>query len=111
MSHRVVALVVVLVLALSGRAQAPGSSEIILRSTTQEVLLDFIARDKHHRLVTNLRPNEVEILEDGVRQKVRSFQYRGGRDQPEETGPATPAAGTGSTYSPLREINGVSLVF
>ena len=101
-------------LALTGRAQlaqAPGSSEIILRSTTQEVLLDFIARDKHHRLVTNLRPNEVEILEDGVRQKVRSFQYRGGRDQPEETGPATPAAGTGSTYSPLREINVVSLVF
>ena len=81
MSHRVVALVVVLVLALSGRAQAPGSSEIILHSTTQEVLLDFIARDKHHRLVTNLRPNEVEILEDGVRQKARSFQYRGGPDQ------------------------------
>jgi VWFA-related protein len=112
MSHRVIALVAML--ALTGRAQlaqAPGSSEIILRSTTQEVLLDFIARDKHHRLVTNLRPNEVEILEDGVRQKVRSFQYRGGRDQPEETGPATPAAGTGSTYSPLREINVVSLVF
>ena len=112
MSHRVIALVAML--ALTGRAQlaqAPGSSEIILRSTTQEVLLDFIARDKHHRLVTNLRPNEVEILEDGVRQKVRSFQYRGGRDQPEETGPATPAAGAGSTYSPLREINVVSLVF
>ena len=112
MSHRLIALVAML--ALTGRAQlaqAPGSSEIILRSTTQEVLLDFIARDKHHRLVTNLRPNEVEILEDGVRQKVRSFQYRGGRDQPEETGPATPAAGAGSTYSPLREINVVSLVF
>jgi len=112
MSHRVIALVAML--ALTGRAQlaqAPGSSEIILRSTTQEVLLDFIARDKHHRLITSLRPNEVEILEDGVRQKVRSFQYRGGPDQPEETGPATPAAGAGSTYSPLREINVVSLVF
>src|SRR5580700_11628154 len=86
MSHRVLALVAVI--ALSGRAdpaQAPGSSDTVLRSTTQEVLVDFVARDKHHRLVTNLRPEEVEILEDGVRQKPRSFQYSGGPSQPDET--------------------------
>jgi len=107
-------LVLVALLALIGRAQPnqpPPGTGIVLRSTTQEVLLDFIARDKHHRLVTNLRPNEVEILEDGVRQKARSFQYRGGQDQTQETGPAAPAAGAASTYSPLRDINVVSLVF
>jgi hypothetical protein len=82
-----------------------------LRSTTQEVLLDFVARDKHHRLVTNLRPEEVQILEDGVRQKVLSFQYRGGSDMPAETGAVTAATGAGSTFNPLREINVVSLVF
>jgi len=109
--YRIVPLVAVFL--LSGpaqRAQSPGSPDLVLRSTTQEVLLDFVARDKHHKLVTNLRPQEVEVLEDGVRQNVRSFRYRGGPDTPAEPTAARPAA-AGSTYSPLREINVVSLVF
>jgi len=113
MSHKVVALVAVLALSpgRAQRTQTSAVSETLFRSTTQEVLLDFVARDKHHGLVKNLRPEEVEILEDGVRQKVRSFQYRGGPDKPAEPGAAAPAAGAGSTYSPLREVNVVSLVF
>ncbi len=105
MALRIVALFAVLAV--------PVPSQTILRSTTQEVLVDFVARDKHHKLITNLRPEEVEILEDGVRQTARSFQYRGGPDTPGETGAAMPAAraGAGSTYNPLREINVVSLVF
>jgi VWFA-related protein len=115
MLQRVIALFAVLALS-AGRAQQiqpPSPSGVVLHSTSQEVLLDFIARDKHHRSVTDLRAEEVEILEDGVPQKVRSFQYRGGPDQPEESSAAKPAAGPGpaSTYNPLREINVVSLVF
>jgi VWFA-related protein len=110
---RFVALAVAL--ALAGRAQRtppPSAPDTVLRSTAQEVLLDFVARDKHQKLVTNLRPDEVEILEDGVPQKVRSFQYRSGRpDQPEESRPIPATAGGGPAYSPLREINVVSLVF
>ena len=30
------------------------TSQTILRATAQEVLLDFIARDKHQKLVTDL---------------------------------------------------------
>jgi len=56
-----------------------------LRSTAQEVLLDLIARDKHQKLVTDLRAEDIEVLEDGVPQKLRSFQYRHGR---EESAPA-----------------------
>lgn len=112
MLYRIVPLVAVFLLSdPAQRAQSPGSPDLILRSTTQEVLLDFVARDKHHKLVTNLRPEEVEVLEDGVRQNVRSFRYRGGPDTPAEPAAATPAAAAGSTYSPLREINVVSLVF
>jgi VWFA-related protein len=112
MPRRFVALAAVL--ALSGRAQwtePPGAFDTVLRSTAQEVLLDFVARDKHQKLVTDLRPEEVEILEDGVPQKVRSFQYRGGPDQPEKSAPVPTAAGGGPAYSALREINVVSLVF
>jgi VWFA-related protein len=114
-SYKIAALAAVLVLTGDAqRTQPPVSSETLFRSTTQEVLLDFVVRDKHHRLVTNLRPQEVEILEDGVPQKVRSLQYRGGlyqHDQLGETGAATRAAGANPAYSQLREINLVSLLF
>jgi len=60
----------------------PGNPQTVLRSTSQEVLLDFIARDKHQKLVTDLRAEDIEVLEDGVPQTVRSFQYRGGQGDP-----------------------------
>jgi len=47
--------------------------EVILRGGTQEVLLDFVVRDKHQRLVRDLRPEDLQIFEDSVLQKMRSF--------------------------------------
>ena len=83
-----------------------------MRTTAQEVLLDFIARDKHQKLVTNLRQEDVEVLEDGVPQTLRSFQYRGGRGESgPESGLASGDTGAGAASSPDREINLVSLVF
>ena len=41
-------------------------SELILRGGTREVLLDFVVRDKHQREVKDIRPEEVEIYEDGA---------------------------------------------
>src|ERR1039458_2063880 len=59
-----------------GRAQdatspAPGPT---IRVTTTEVALDLIVRDKKGRQVKNLKPGDVEIFEDGVRQQVLSFR-------------------------------------
>jgi VWFA-related protein len=89
-----------------------GAPQAVLRSTTQEVLLDFIARDKHQKLVANLRPADVDVLEDGVPQTLRSFRYRQGR---ELSGQPGELVGTGQSAippaEPLREINLVSLVF
>ena len=94
------------------RQNQPGNSQTVLRSTSQEVLLDFIARDKHQKLVTDLRAEDIEVLEDGVPQTVRSFQYRGGQDDPRgRVGQAPTHAGPSAASSPLREINLVSLVF
>src|SRR5580700_6269371 len=94
------------------RQNQPGNSQTVLRSTSQEVLLDFIARDKHQKLVTDLRQGDIEVLEDGVPQTVRSFQYRHGRDLSTKEDAAAPGhAGPSALSSPLREINLVSLVF
>ena len=86
-------------------------SELVLHSGTQEVLLDFVVRDKHQREVKDIRPEEVEILEDGVRQSLKSFEYRTGREPPPAiAGPGQKTAGP-IKLDPLREINLVTLVF
>lgn len=95
---------------VSPQNQPPGTPPTILRASTQEVLLDFIARDKHQRLVTNLRREDVEVLEDGVPQTLRSFEYRGVRGQAARQNEPAPAR-AGVTTETLREINVVSLVF
>jgi VWFA-related protein len=114
MSQRAIAILATLAIATGAaqQNQPPGDSQVVLRSTAQEVLLDFIARDKHQKLVTNLRPEDIDILEDGVPQKIRSFQYRHGREElGRQEGPA-PERATGSPrYAALSEINVVSLVF
>jgi VWFA-related protein len=114
MSHHALAILSALTIS-TGVAQQnppPANPPTVIRSTTQEVLLDFIARDKHQKLVTNLRQEDVEVLEDGVPQTARSFQYRGGRGEAGlQPGPASASAGPSAVPSPLREINLVSLVF
>ena len=115
MLHRAVAILTVLAVptGVAQRNQPSGDPQIVLRSTAQEVLLDFIARDKHQKLVTDLRPEDIEILEDGVPQKLRSFQYRNGHEEPAQQDAASlpRAAGGAPRYEALGQINVVSLVF
>jgi len=98
---------------LAQQNQPQDSSQLVIRSAAQEVLLDFIARDKHQKLVTDLRPEDIDILEDGVPQTLRSFRYRDGHEAPAHRDAAAPvrAAGGSPRYAALNEINVVSLVF
>ncbi|MDR3701723.1 MAG: VWA domain-containing protein [Candidatus Sulfopaludibacter sp.] len=95
---------------VSPQNQPPGTPPTILRTSTQEVLLDFIARDKHQKLITGLRQEDVEVLEDGVPQTLRSFEYRGaGHHATRQNEPLL--ARTGVSTQQLDEMNLVSLVF
>ena len=78
--------------------------------TTTEVALDLAVRDKKGRQVKNLKPGEVEIYEDGVRQQILSFRMVPGREEHrrEAESQAKPAAGVSL---PLREVNTVCIVF
>jgi VWFA-related protein len=112
----VLALVAVALPLDAQEGQPPAPSDLLLRGGTQEVLLDFIVRDKHQKLVKNLRPEEVQIFEDGVRQDMRSFVFRDGRrpvpGRPAPSAPETKGVGRAASASdPLREINLVTLVF
>jgi VWFA-related protein len=60
-----------------------------IHATVNEVALDLVVRDKKGRLVKNLKPGDVEIYEDGVRQEIRSLRLVGGEAP---APPAQPAA-------------------
>jgi len=97
-----------------------------IHATVNEVALDLVVRDKKGRLVKNLKPGDVEIYEDGVRQEIRSLRLVGGDEAPARAGqPAQPpdqplgvaqpepeeVLPTGPQAMPLRNVNLVCIVF
>jgi VWFA-related protein len=82
-----------------------------IRVTATEVALDLVVRDKKGRQVKNVKPADVEIYEDGVRQQVLSFRMVAGREQERrEESQAKPQTTTGA-FMPLRELNTLCIVF
>ncbi|HEV2668479.1 MAG TPA: VWA domain-containing protein, partial [Blastocatellia bacterium] len=98
--------------AARGGQQNPPPGQPI-RIGSEEVLLDVIARDKKGRPVRDLKPEELEIYEDGVRQTLASFRLiEAGADT---AGAANEAArakeGAGYEIDSSRQINLVTMVF
>ncbi len=99
---------------LPALAQAP--PDTIIRTTAQEVLLDLVVRDRKANLVRDLKPEEVEVYEDGVKQTVRVFRSFTDKAQIGEEATAGQVVAAGQTaavrtLNPVRQINLVSLVF
>ena len=88
----------------------------VIRSTTQEVLLDVVVRDKKARPIRDLKPGEIRVLEDGVPQTVTSFRFTG-TDADEQAPPGTPPGATPAAspntpaLNPLHNLNIVTIVF
>ena len=97
----------------------PPDSGLTIKSNVNEVMLDLVVRDKHGKLVRNLKPGDLEIYEDGVRQSVRSFRLIAGPEAlPPQEPPAAsakpeaaPARRLVSTSSALHALNLVCIVF
>jgi len=101
----------------NGLAQAP---DVVIRSSVREVLLDVVVRDAHGKLVSNLKPEDLAVYEDGVRQDVSSFRLVAGsevriedeRQAAEAKAAATPPVPAARPpLNPLRTVNIVCLVF
>jgi VWFA-related protein len=59
---------------------------------TEVVLLDVVVRDKKGETVRDLREGEIEVYEDGVRQRLVSFALRATGEEPrDEEGPGVSA--------------------
>jgi VWFA-related protein len=50
-------------------------SDDVVRITTNLVQVDAVVTDKQGKLVTDLQPEELEIFEDGRKQKITHFSY------------------------------------
>ena len=113
-------LCLLIALPLAVPAQAPQTSEPTIRATTSEVLLDFVVRDKHANIIRNLRPDEIQVFEDGVPQKLRHFEFVNGRAQAPATSAiptpvsaaVAPSNGTSAlpTVNQLRDMSLISVV-
>src|SRR5207245_2065171 len=99
-------------LAVSANAQqSKQESEVTIRTGVQEVVLDLAVRDKKGRPVRNLRPEDVEILEDGVKQQIRSIRFVSGKESvQQQAGVQTGAATSFAKANPLPAMNLICLV-
>jgi VWFA-related protein len=55
--------------------QQQPESEDVVRITTNLVQVDAVVTDKSGKVVTDLKPDEVQIFEDGHQQKITHFSY------------------------------------
>jgi VWFA-related protein len=72
--------------------QQQGADDDVVRITTNLVQVDAVVTDKDGRLVTDLKPEEVEIFEDGREQKITNFSFVS--TTPDATPPAQPQPST-----------------
>jgi VWFA-related protein len=98
-----------------GHAQetTPADAGLTIRQSVQEVLLDVTVRDAKGRVVKNLKPADLEIFEDGVRQDIRSFKFvqhdAEGKGK-NAAGPLTATANAATPTNPLRAVNLICIV-
>ncbi len=84
-----------------------------IEAVVQEVVLDLVVRDKKGRPVRDLKPEEIEVLEDGAPQKLNSFRLIEGQldlEKRRERAGQPPAAVAGE-LDPLRQVRLITLVF
>ncbi len=79
-------------------------------------MVDFVARDKHGHIVRDLRPEEVRVFENDVKQQMRALTFFD-KGTPQEAQPQPASAGlspvekTSRTWQELRNMNVVTAVF
>jgi VWFA-related protein len=104
-------LVVLSLLAVRPSAQQPPPApqqRPTFEAQSTLVLLDIVVRDKKGRPVRDLRSDEVQVFEDGVRRDLSGFRLVEGQASEERVSPASAA---GLQPDPSRQVSLVTMVF
>jgi VWFA-related protein len=85
---------------------APGQQAATptVKTTVDEVLLDLIVRDKKGKPVTDLKTEDLNVLDNNVKQSLTSFRLVSGSE-------AVATSGAHTSLDPLRQIRVVTLAF
>jgi VWFA-related protein len=75
-----------------------------VRTTSEEVLLDVVVRDKKGRPINNLKPEDFQIFDNGELKKIIAFRLVQG-------GEAVAAGGSRMQLDPLRQVRLVTMIF
>src|SRR5207245_8030849 len=75
-----------------------------VRTTSEEVLLDVVVRDKKGHPVNNLKPEDFQIFDNGEQKKITAFRLVQG-------GEAVAAGGSRMQLDPLRQVRLVTMIF
>jgi VWFA-related protein len=75
-----------------------------IKTTVDEVVLDFIVRDKKGKPVTDIKPGDVIVTDNGAKQEITGFRLVSGAE-------AIGNSGTTTALDPLRQIRLVTLAF
>ena len=86
-------------LALPQQPQPP-----TVKTNVDEVLLDMVVRDKKGKPITDLKPEEITVTDNGAKQTILSFRLVQGAE-------AISATGASMALDPLRQIRLVTLAF
>ena len=72
----------------TAQAQPVHESATVMRATTRMVVVDVVATDRSGNPITDLKPEDFTVLEDGSPQQVRSFSFQ----NPAEVAPPADSA-------------------
>jgi VWFA-related protein len=89
-------------------AQQPPPSQPTFETQSTIVLLDVVVRDRKGRPVRDLRPEELQVFEDGQRRELTSFRLVEGQASEERV---APSAASGLQPDPRRQVSLVTMVF
>ncbi|HBY63002.1 MAG TPA: hypothetical protein DEH78_24540, partial [Solibacterales bacterium] len=86
-------------------AAPPKAAEEVptIRTTVDEVLLDVVVRDRKGKPVKDLTAADLEVIDNGAPQQIKSFRLVEGRESIEK--------GARAALDPLRQLRLVTLVF
>ena len=90
----------------SGQEAAPpaAGSQATVKATVEEVVLDMVVRDKKGKPVTDLRQDQLTVVDNGAKQNLTSFRLVRGTE-------AISSNGATTKLDPLRQLRLVTLAF
>src|SRR6266542_4470569 len=105
------ALLVAFALPTGAQDPPPELQAQVFRVEAEIVMLDLVVRDRKGRTVRDLRPEELQVFEDGLRQEPSGFRYVDTRAAGVSLEEEEPGKGAAKRPEEGRHLNLVTLVF